>query len=108
MIVSGSSLVGHDTMQMLVPSIPHSKFFATASNNWESYIVPNLPGWMTINTASRALTASETGNSTLYTWNNLRILDPCGSSLDGVLLSILFSQLAIKSCCASNGSRANA
>ena len=95
MLVTGSSLVGHDTMQMLVPSIAHAKFFANNSNQWDKLIVPQLPHWLTITTPSEALTHYEIGNSTLYTWSHLKLWATPVAAWSVFLLSILFSQLAI-------------
>lgn len=73
MLATGSSLVGHDTMQMVVPTIPHAKLFATPENRWEELIVPHLPDWLTINTAGEAIRPYAYGHSTLYTLAHLRI-----------------------------------
>lgn len=48
MAATGSSLVGHDFMEMLVPTIPHIAFFATPENKWGTLIQPHLPTWLPI------------------------------------------------------------
>lgn len=73
MLATGSSLVGHDTMQMVVPSIAHVRAFATPENRWDQLITPHLPAWLTIQTTGEALTSYERGHSSLYTWDHIRI-----------------------------------
>lgn len=73
MVATGSSLVGHDTMQMLVPSVAHAKHFATPENRWEQMVLPHLPTWLTIQTPGDALTNYERGFSTLYKWEYIRV-----------------------------------
>lgn len=72
MVATGSSLVGHDFMEMLVPTIPHIAFFATPENKWGTLIQPHLPTWLTINTVDDSIRNYEYGRSTLYTWENIR------------------------------------
>lgn len=95
MLVTSSSLVGHDTMQMLVPSITHGEYFASTSNNWNHLITPYLPHWLTIPSPQEAVTTYELGHSTLYTWNHLRVWAIPVLAWSVFLLSILFTQLSI-------------
>lgn len=73
MIATGSSLVGHDCMQMVVPTIPHAAYFSTPENRWGEMIVPRLPRWLTISEMSDSVTDFEQGHSTLYNWEAFRI-----------------------------------
>jgi hypothetical protein len=73
MTATGSSLVGHDYMQMLVPTIPHVAYFASPENNWNSQIQPLLPSWLTIGTLNDAVRSYERGHSTLYTWEHISL-----------------------------------
>jgi len=73
MVATGSSLVGHDYMQMLVPTIPHVAYFASPSNNWANTIAPLLPARLTITTPSDAVRAYELGHSTLYKLEHVRV-----------------------------------
>jgi len=71
MTATGSSLVGHDYMQMLVPTIPHVAYFASPSNNWSSVIAPLLPPQLTITELTDGVRAFELGHSSLYTAEHL-------------------------------------
>jgi hypothetical protein len=73
MMATGSSLVGHDCMQMLVPTIPHTAYFSTPANNWDSVIKPLLPSWLTITTLDDRVRAYELGHGMLYRWENLQL-----------------------------------
>ncbi len=73
MMATGSSLVGHDYLQMLVPTIPHVAYFATPANDWENQIAPLLPKWLTITKLDDRVRAYEQGRSTLYTEEHLRL-----------------------------------
>lgn len=73
MIATGSSLAGHDTMQMVVPSLAHAPHFATPENRWNDLILPHLPSWLTIQNAPEALKHYEQGHSTLYVWEHIRV-----------------------------------
>ncbi|MDO8586332.1 MAG: hypothetical protein Q7T82_04770 [Armatimonadota bacterium] len=72
MLATGASFVGHDYLQMLVPSIPHASHFANSGNQWAERVVPLLPKWLTINGSASAITSYEQGHSTLYTWAHIQ------------------------------------
>lgn len=95
MVATGSSLVGHDCMQMVVPTIPHAAYFATPENRMGETIMPHLPRWLTINDLSDSVRSFEQGHSTLYDWENIRIwLLPIGAwSL--FLVSVITAMLSI-------------
>jgi len=73
MVATGSSLVGHDFMEMLVPTIPHARYFATPENKWDQLIIPHLPSWLTIDTIGEGITSYQRGHSTLYTAAHLKL-----------------------------------
>lgn len=95
MIATGSSLVGHDTMQMVVPTIAHVQHFATPENRWHELITPHLPGWLTIQTNTDALKNYEQGHSTLYNWDNIRIWLVPAAAWSVFLLCTVFSMLCV-------------
>lgn len=95
MVATGSSLVGHDTMQMLVPSIPHAGYFATPENRWHELITPRLPSWLTISGADEAVKSYERGHSTLYTWDHVRPWIVPIAAWSAFLLSMIASMLAM-------------
>ncbi len=94
MIATGSSLVGHDTMQMVVPTIPHASHFATPENRWNDLIVPRLPGWLTIQTGD-AIKHYEQGRSSLYNWDHIRVWLVPAAAWSGFLLCMISSMLCI-------------
>lgn len=95
MIATGSSLAGHDTMQMVVPTIAHVRHFATPENRWNELIAPHLPTWLTIQTPGEALTTYEQGHSTLYTWDHVRIWLVPVAAWSTFLLCTIMSMLCI-------------
>ena len=95
MMATGSSLVGHDYMQMLVPTIPHVAYFATPANNWSSLIAPHLPSWLTITELSDPVRAYELGHSTLYTWEHVRLWLTPMASWSVFLLSVIGATLSM-------------
>ncbi|MHB1002176.1 MAG: DUF6785 family protein, partial [Armatimonadota bacterium] len=96
MIATGSSLVGHDYMQMLVPTIPHVSVFATPENKWASVITPHLPTWLTINDpGNKALMDFEYGHSSLYNWEYIRIWLIPIAAWSGFLFAVIGSMLSI-------------
>ncbi len=98
MTATGSSLVGHDYMQMLVPTIPHVAYFASPSNNWSSLIAPLLPPKLAMTELTDGVRAFELGHSTLYTAEHLRMwLEPIAYwsifLLSGVVATLSLSLL---------------
>lgn len=72
MLATGSSLVGHDYMQMLVPSIPHAAYYAKDGDLVAKLVVPHLPQWLTIGDLTESIKRYEQGHSTLYRWDFVR------------------------------------
>ncbi len=95
MLSTGSSLVGHDYMQMLVPSIPHIAYFASPENNWDSLIQPLLPSWLTIQTLDDAVKGFERGNSTLYRLDYLAVWIVPVTTWSVFLLSVIGATLCM-------------
>lgn len=95
MVATGSSLVGHDFMEMLVPTIPHARYFATPENRWDSLFMPHLPSWLTINTLGEGVTGYELGHSTLYTWAHLKLWAVPIAAWSVFLLAVVASMLCI-------------
>lgn len=95
MIATGSSLVGHDTMQMVVPTIAHARHFASPENRWNELFIPRLPDWLTIKTTGEALKTYEQGHSTLYTWDHIRLWLVPMAAWSTFLLCMISSMLCI-------------
>jgi hypothetical protein len=95
MTATGSSLVGHDYMQMLVPTIPHIAYFASPENNWSGLIQPHLPSWLTIGELTDAVRNYERGSSTLYTWEHLSVWVAPIAAWSALLLSTLGATLSL-------------
>src|SRR5438034_7269135 len=61
----GSSMVGHDMMQVLIATLVHPFWFASESNRWVSLFFPALPTWLMMSDPG-AVRAYELGNTSLY------------------------------------------
>lgn len=48
MLNIGASLVGHDSLQILVSMMPFASYTANASNNWAKLFVDRLPDWLVV------------------------------------------------------------
>lgn len=95
MVATGSSLVGHDCMQMVVPTIAHAAYFSTPENRWGEMIVPHLPRWLTISELSDSVKGFEQGHSTLYDWSNIEMwLVPIGA-WSVFLISVIVAMLSM-------------
>ncbi len=70
MVNISSGIVGHDMMQILVPSLGHAFQFATAENEWKVLFWNEIPSWLTINN-EQVLKEYYQGGSTFYTTSHL-------------------------------------
>lgn len=95
MIATGSSLVGHDTMQMVVPTIPHASHFASPENRWNELFASHLPDWLTINNGGEAIKDYEQGRSTLYSREHIRVWLVPTVAWSAFLLCTITSMLCI-------------
>lgn len=95
MVATGSSLVGHDYMQMLVPTIPHVAYFGNPGNHWASTIAPLLPRWLAMTEVSDPVRAYELGHSSLYTWEHLRAWLPPIAAWSVFLIATLGATLSL-------------
>lgn len=95
MLATGSSLVGHDYMQMLVPSIPHSAYFASGNDQMAKLMVPHLPSWLTITTPGETVTKFEQGHASLYRWEYIRPWIVPIAAWSTFLLAVIASMLSI-------------
>jgi hypothetical protein len=70
MVAIGSSVAGHDALEILVPMLSWPWRFADASNRWESHWFRHLPSWAMVSD-KEAIAGYYLGNSTIYTWAHL-------------------------------------
>lgn len=70
MLAIASSLAGHDQMEILIPILGESTWFATEENHWRRLFDQYLPDWLVVKDA-RALAPFYEGGSTLYTRDHL-------------------------------------
>ncbi len=100
MMATGSSLVGHDYLQMLVPTIPHVAFFGNTGNKLPTQVAPLLPDWLVIADNIPAVQRFSIGHSTLYSWENfspwIRPLSWWALFLIAVLLGTLCINLLLR------------
>ncbi len=66
-----SGLGGHDTAEVLLPTIAHAGYFKNAANGWGDTVLPLVPAWLTVKDEA-ALRGFYVGHSNLYTVANLR------------------------------------
>jgi hypothetical protein len=71
MVAIGSSIAGHDAMEILVPMLPWPWRFADSSNRWEANWFQYLPSWAMVSDRE-AMAGYFLGNSTIYTWDHAR------------------------------------
>lgn len=69
MLSLGSSMAGHDTLQILLPALGHAAWFATPENRWSELILPLLPKDLTVSDFD-ALEDFYYGHSSLYVPRN--------------------------------------
>ena len=48
MLNIGASLVGHDSIQILVSLMPYAGYFATKENGWNQLFAKDLPDWLVV------------------------------------------------------------
>jgi Family of unknown function (DUF6785)/Domain of unknown function (DUF6784) len=70
MVAIGSSVAGHDALEILVPMLAWPWRFASGSNHWEAHWFQYLPKWAMVSD-KEAMEGYFTGNSTIYTWSHL-------------------------------------
>lgn len=68
-----SSIAGHDTLEILWPMITYSIWFAQPENEWEDLFHRYIPDWLTIKDKQKLVDLYQ-GESTLYTWQHIRVL----------------------------------
>ena len=66
MLAIASSLAGHDQLQILVPMMGESTWYATKENRWQELFGHYLPNWLVVKDRA-ALRGFYEGNTTLYT-----------------------------------------
>ena len=66
MLAISGSLAGHDQLQILVPTMGESTWYATPENRWQELFGRYLPDWLVVKDRE-ALRGFYEGNSTLYT-----------------------------------------
>jgi len=65
MLAISSSLAGHDELEILVPMLGESTWFATKENRWQDLFGRYLPNWLVVKDES-ALSGFYGGGATLY------------------------------------------
>lgn len=89
-----SSLCSHNMMEVLVTTIPHAHYHASAQNEWASRILPYLPSWLVVSDPE-ALSGYYGGDSSFWRWRTLRAWGPAigwwtlfTTALLGVMLAL--------------------
>jgi len=48
MLCMAAGLAGHDTLQLMIPGIPHPFWFETPENEWVEIMQPHVPRWLVV------------------------------------------------------------
>ena len=48
MLCMAAGLAGHDTLQLMIPGIPHPFWFDTPENEWAEIMQPHVPRWLVV------------------------------------------------------------
>jgi len=67
-----SSIAGHDTLEILWPMLTYSIWNAQPENEWADLFHRYIPDWLTVKDKDY-LTDFYKGESTLYTWQHIRL-----------------------------------
>ena len=70
MLALTSAISGHDMMAILIPTLSHSFWFASAENEWSQLFGRDLPPWLTVKNKD-ALLGFYAGDSTLFSADHL-------------------------------------
>ena len=70
MLALTSAISGHDMMAILIPTLSHSFWFASAENEWSQLFGRDLPLWLTVKNKD-ALLGFYAGDSTLFSADHL-------------------------------------
>ena len=92
MLMISTSIVSFDYLDVLVPMLTYPFRMATPENKWAEIIWPHTPRWICVSDPA-AIKCWYEGNSTLYTWANIRPwLVPIGvwSAVMGVMMFVMF------------------
>jgi hypothetical protein len=68
----GAAMAGHGFMQLLIPLMGHTHWYASPENDWAELILRHLPPWLVVSDAA-ALKDHYRGESTFYTPQHLRV-----------------------------------
>ena len=71
MLSLASGIAGHDMLEILVPMLGHSFWFATPENEWAELFHQYLPRWLTVSNES-VLTGYYKGEISLYSMSQIK------------------------------------
>ena len=75
MLCLATAMAGHDLMEILVPMLSHTTWFATAENGWRTTFMGFMKEWLYV-TDREAVQGFYEGNSSMYTWEVLSAWGP--------------------------------
>jgi len=94
MLNISTAIVGHDAIQILIPSMMYPFYFATRENGWNTLFADAYPQWLTVRDPA-ALKAFQAGQSSIYlhqNWSAWLVPVLCWS---GYIMVLLFVYLCI-------------
>jgi len=71
MLTIATAIVSIDFLDVLVPMMTYPFRFATPENHWVELVHPHIPRWISVSDPM-AIKGWYEGNSSMYTWSNLR------------------------------------
>lgn len=66
MLCMAAGLAGHDTLQLMIPGIPHPFWFDTPENEWVEIMQPHVPRWLVVS-EERIIRGFYEGETPFYT-----------------------------------------
>lgn len=96
MLCISSAISGHDRMQILVPLLGHSSWFATPENDWLSLFHNSIPRWLIVD-QKQVLEGYYHGFSTLYTVDHIRAWLRPGLIWSSFIIVMVLIQVCINS-----------
>lgn len=96
MVSITTGVCSHNMMSILVSSMGYAHFFQTPENQWGKLFIERLPHWLIVSDTT-SLRNFYYGNSTLYTWANVKPWILPGLMWSSFTAVMLFTTLCINS-----------
>jgi hypothetical protein len=94
MLTIGTSVAGHDMLQILVPIMTVGHWFATPQNRWEQLLAGTTPNWLAISD-KEVLYGFWNGSTTLYQWSVIQAWLPLVIWWTGFTVALVFVMVCL-------------